>query len=435
MFCQECGGKNSDDAVYCEHCGAKLEREEPAAAVNAQQAAPFVEPVQAGMAPDNAAPGDTAAVKPGKGITKWTKILILEAAILLAAGYMLFTVGEQSFTAQNTALTFFIHMANGDYNAAYAQLDLEESAFINADMFAKANEEYSLGAVSNYHVDNSKNDFGLGLSNMLSALGETVNIAYRTRGGTEDKIYSVNLSKQADKKYLLFDDWKVGVDGENGIISTDYSIIVPKGADVCFDGIVLDEGYLQSGGTEYGNEMICYKIPQVFNGKHSVWVSMENREDVTDHVEIRYDQDQYAVWDMVWTQDAMNAMIQKAKTDMQQLYQAAMEGQEFESISGIFSAKQEYAETLRDQYNSLVDMWKDGNSSRVMQEVYFYNMTGTVSSQTESAVELYGSYDAVYEYTDWWGDKETERYQDMSYNGSVSFELEDGNWVLTSFWL
>ncbi len=428
MFCQNCGTRNGDESIFCENCGIKLERDDVMAESSMQQNMPVA-------AVQTSAVGNIATVTPNKVMKKWTKIIIAEVIILFIAGYGLYTVGTNSFTPQNMASTFFVNMVNGDFEAAYDQIDVEETEFINKDQFVKANEEFCLGIVSNYRVRNELSKVGNDwYRDEQAGLGESVLVDYRLKGGSSDQTYPVSLIKQMEKKYLLFDDWKVSAES---LIATDYLVVAPKGASVIVDGIALNDAYLQKEEMGYGEEKDCYVIPQIFLGSHSIQVSMENKETLKEDIKIQYDNDQYVVWDMVWSQAAMKEVLQKAGEDLQKLYQAAMQGQDFDSVSDLFSGEEKYEE-VRYRYEDFALGLSEQEESDTVQTIRFYDLESEIcSSWHENVVEIRvdGLYDLEVSYIDWWtGERKNGSYNGESYSGSAEFVFENGNWVLVSFW-
>lgn len=422
MFCQNCGAPNSDDAVFCESCGAKLEKEDKPFLPNGQNGGNAINGNNASY------PAQAIRTVMHKPISKLTVVLIAEVIALVAVVYAIFSIGEKGFGAEQEATNYFINIANGDWEKAYKKLDIEESEFINSQMFAEANKENYLGSVNNYEVRTNSQNSPL---EQGSSLGTVVTIDYRVKGNTENSSYAVTVNKQADKRYLFFDNWKVGA---SNLICQDYSIYVPQGASVAVDGILLDDKYAAADNVENGDyyedvNLSHYVIPQIFYGIHSITVSMEDRKDIADTIQIGYDNTQYYVENMQFKDEVLTELIQMAGEDMQQIYNAALAGKNLKTIENLFSQKEEYMESIKESYDILLSGMNEGSS--VPAKISFSDITGNVYNNGTS-VEVSFAYEVEYTYEDWWsGERKKDRYQGTD-EWSFYFVKEDGNWVLAN---
>lgn len=363
-----------------------------------------------------------------KRVAKWNRILLIETLLFI----VLLIEGKKIFTPQKEALTFFNYMANGNYEAAYGELEIEESEFINEDMFVKSHTGERFGTVSDYYVKSERNIVGeSGFADDQDMSGKTVIIDYRIRGSMEKQVYPVNLVRQMGKKYLLFHDWKVNA---GDMIAENCSIVVPENSSVIFDGVELDDTYLRRGGKMQGGfEGVCYTIPQIFRGRHFIQISMENKKTITADIEI-WDDDQYTIWNIDWEYDIMAQHIQEAELAMQQICQAAMSGQDFDSVSFLFTKDAEHAESLRDRYNNLVSLLEDNGESDTIQAIRFHDLEGEVFSAINNCVNIKGLYDLeIVSMDERTGKTESSSIQNENFNGKIAFGYEDEGWVLTFF--
>lgn len=422
MFCQNCGTKNEDQAVFCASCGSRLVRENTAAVL-----AGAGSPAQSQMTsqPQTAAQmqgmqvtsQSQAAVK--KPMPLLTKIILAEIAVFLIAGYMAYNAGQQAFSAQETAKAFFVNMANGDWESAYEQLDAEESDFINSEMFAQANREKPFAAVSSYAVDYQKNRSG----DRSGSEGETVSICYRTEESETERDYPVSLHKMADKNLFLFDSWKVGAEG---LICEDYTVTVPAGASVRIDGIELSRPKPAEEKGDIGADLEQYSVPQIFAGTHTLEISMEDRESVKEELVIDAYAQGYFLSQMLWTREAEERMVQRAGECMQLLYGAAVNGQGFDAVADLFLADEESRETCRVRYEAFVESLMD---NRVPEKISFYDLQG--SMWYPATVELTASYDVNFLKKDWWsGEMKPDQYRGGQTQMHFDFEKENGEFVI-----
>ena len=428
MFCQNCGTKNQDDALFCEACGTKLIKEPGKGAAMGPGKEPGKGPAMGPGKEPGKGPAMGSGKAPGKGQRASGKkvpvlliVWIAEAVALLAVLAGAFFIGKSGTGPEKTALNYFINVANGDWEKAYEKLDVEESSFINGKMFAMANQYNDLGAINQCEVMRRPQD--LFLQETESALGKTVTVVFRTRGDTQDRYFDVNVSRMPRKKYLLFDDWKVGT---SNLISRNYTISVPVGADAAVDGLALGEEYLMSQEPDaYGN--VNYVIPEIFSGIHTITVSMEDREDITETVQISYDNDAYYADRMKYRKEMLTELIGIAGADMRNIYQAAVEGRTLKTLEGLFTTDAENFEEITYAYEALLSDLNEGNTAPV--SISFSNLAGS-SRPDETVVALSFDYRVDYTYEDWWsGQQERD-----SYEGSDTwyfyFVKENGAWVL-----
>lgn len=409
MYCQNCGTKNSDDAVFCESCGTMLERND----IPVEQT-----PVQ--MPENGPAKVTQAAPAVHKPVPKWLVILILEAVALIAVFYAAFTLAKRGFGAERMAANFFVEMTNGDWEKAYEKLDIEESEFINAKMFALANKHNSFGSINAYSVEKQGGAFGDLIAN--TGLGTAVDIQYRTKGSDSDSTYEVILNKQGKKKLLLFDDWKVSTDQ---LVCNNYQIQVPDGATVVFDGITLSDNYRSSDADDYG---IYYTIPQIFRGSHTLTVSKENFEDVTRNITVSSSYDEYSVSNMTMKKEVLEELIQLAGKNMQTIYTAAIEGKKFDTIADLFA--KDAKEDVKDSYSNLISNLS-GNGSSVPYKLNFHNIQGSAYTNGTS-VSISAEYHMEYSYEDWWDGSLQTDSMDSTEQFTFDFVEEDGKWVQTN---
>ena len=431
MYCQNCGKPNSDDSIFCEFCGSRLEKDTSPSPVGEQpiiptgNGNPVPSPAPAMQQPPQQ---PIQQPQPKKPISKLTIVLAIEIVALLAIVYGAFSVGKKGTGAEQTAMNYFINIANSDWEKAYQKLDVDASTFINSQMFAEANQENALGMINTYEIDAAP---GSQLDLLqASSLGQSITIGYRVKGETENSYFTVNLNKQPDKKYFLFDHWKVGT---SNLICKDYSIYVPAGASVTVDGISLDQTYLAPGIAEtYEMAQDVYVIPQIFYGTHTITVSMEDREDTTSTVRLSYeygDNQSFYVEPAPYQADVLSQLTQLAGADMQQIYNAAMAGKAFKTLEGLFTTDETYLNDIRSSYEYLLSSLNEGSS--VPTKVTFSNITG-VTYPYDTAVDVSFEYEVEYTYEDWWtNERKTDRSQNTA-TWRFYFIKENGNWVLAN---
>ena len=117
------------------------------------------------------------------------------------------------------------------------------------------------------------------------------------------------------------------------------------------DGIPLDDTYLRE--TEE-DERQHYVIPQLFFGMHAIHVERPDWGEVDEEISVTYSNEEYYLRNMQLTEDALSRLSQLAVDDMQQIYRAALGGEDFHKIAAIFTPEESYRESIAYDYNELV---------------------------------------------------------------------------------
>lgn len=468
IICPNCGANNLEDARFCENCGADLGvvagvnlqtqnsqhgNEVPCQSVGQDNTAPNQILGQGSMVssssygqggPASGAYGgipnqsQPAAKKP---IPKWMPVLIAETALLALSIYGNTVVLKNSKTPEQAAETFFVHIANGDWEEGYALLDAEDSDFINAKMYAELHKQDSLGIVTNYQFNTSYNNEALGeISQNLydlaeelgvdgymgqesgaSSLEKAVQIDYRVKGDTENSAYPMILNQTPE-------GWKVWT---SNLICKDYCVNVPAGASVTLDGIALGEKYKVKEGEEGYQEdssIDSYSIPQIFYGSHEIKITMEDMEDITEQFSINYGDSSYWKESMELKEEIRDSLLQKAGENMQKIYGAALAGKNFKTIEDLFSADAEGRREIKEAYDSLMAELNEGND--ITTRIVFQDIKGA-SQGSGKTVGITFSYVRDYKYQGWFGDWEDEK-EDGDGQWDFYFTKENGTWVQTN---
>lgn len=465
-ICPNCGAANLEDARFCEYCGTNLET---AIGKGQQGNSPMASPAASGsqygsLGPNyNGSQANTGSSQgygqgnyasgaysgmPGQAqqagkepIPKWVPVLIVEALLLALSIYGSTVALKNSKSPEQVAETFFVHIANGEWEEGYAQLDAEDSEFINAGMYAKLHGKDSLGIVTNYQFHTgyngealdgiSQNLYGLaeewgideyiGQESGASSLEKAVQIDYRVKGDTENSSYPMILNQTPE-------GWKVWA---SNLICKDYRLYVPAGASVTLDGIALGESYKAREGEEgyvEDSSMDAYSISQIFYGSHEIKITMEDMEDVTEVFTINSGSDSYQMESMELKEEIRDSLIQKAGENMNKIYSAALAGKNFKTIEDLFSADGECRKEIKESYDSLMAEFNEGDD--ITTRIVFQDITGA-SKGSGKTVGLTFSYVREYKYKSWL-DGWTDEKDDGSGEWEFYFTKEDGEWVQTN---
>ena len=131
-------------------------------------------------------------------------------------------------------------------------------------------------------------------------------IDFTTSSDNEIHTVYIQLQKSSEKLYGLFNKWEVVSDG---VVASDYHIIVSAGASITFDGKEVSAAYITTDESDYyhayvqqlesGEEYVVYKLPSVFAGAHEVTVSDKENGDMTVQVYVSGDDDGQMINEMV----------------------------------------------------------------------------------------------------------------------------------------
>lgn len=439
MFCEECGMQNSDDAAFCENCGAKLRNSPEQGSAPTQGNVPIQrgQGVRPKQGTTSSMQGNWAVKAPEKKpFSKLFAVIAAEAVVLAAMIFVGVQMENERKEPQNVAERYFVNLANGDWQEAFEQLSfLPEDEFITAENFAKTQAEYNMGIIEEFQVRETQQAADMsGLQNFesylsqqsgiqgtgMQSLEEEVVIDYRKQGGMNVESYTVSL-QSADG------NWKVA--GSN-LVCQDYSIYVPKGAIVSVDGISLGNDYAVREGEEYYQEGVDgYMIPFLFYGIHDIKVTMEGMEDVSETVRVDYGDSRYYLEKMFPQKETLDALIDLGRENMQKIYNAAMEGKNFAAIEELFTTEKETREEIRESYEYLLSEIHEGSIQ--IENVSFYNMMGEASREGDSVSFGY-EYEMQYLEEDGWDDSPERNTAQESGECRFYFVKEDGKWVQTN---
>ena len=437
MFCQECGAKNDNGAVFCGECGTKLINPVETANVQPQQQAQQVQPTP--QETQSASVGmQTAPVVERRKMPTLLWVLLIEIVVLIVAIIGLCRVASNAFSAETVAERYFVSLVNGNYTSAYNQMGLEESEFTTADSFASYCASLNLDKVTNYNISeqSSSSDYYSSLfesdsSSTDTSIGTTMVVNYRNTGDENDYTYYVYLTKSSQKKFLFFDIWEVV---ESSAVASDYYIVVPEGSSVTFDGMDVSEAYIvtdenNSFYSYYGSDgCTIYCLPQVFQGEHQIVVTQGEYAVATETISISYDEDYCYISSLGYTTEAINELQNLAVQNLQTIYEAAASGADYSTISGLFSSDSYVQSDAECYYNYLVEYFQD-------EDLVSLNINSVTANTSADSAYIYLTidYTAKYQYSWWWYEDEEVQSYDGSDETYVTFTYEDGAWVQTIF--
>lgn len=392
MICQNCGTQNGAGARYCENCGAPLETS-------------YSMPVRAPQTP---------RPLPEKKMNAWSVALVIEIAMILAGCALLYHNTAALYGAKKTGERYFAANMDADWEKAYEQLGIAQSEFINADAFARMNRETPGMKIAGYSV-REQGDLSRGY------YGKDVVVTYRVERESSDRTWTIPLKKEDSKKWGLFDDWKVLPDD---MVCKDFEIRVPAGASAELDEISIEK-YLE--GTQEGFDR--YVIPSMFYGMHVIQVIMDGLE--TEKAEFDASGGSYVLNQMKVSRETEQKVLEKAGSNLKDIYAAAMQGKLYDEISGLFSQDLEYG--IADAYQELSSSMQESGSCQA-ETLEISSVTGTARGYLEDGkivieANLSFAYAMTYSYDDYWDERQMDTFEGED-EATFYFIQENGNWVL-----
>ena len=428
MFCEKCGAQIEDGALFCEACGAKVQNEQPVVEVPKQpQAAPTV--MQ--QAVPTAMPQPTAPAAPKQPMSKSLKILLIEVAILVIAIFAFYKIGEKTFDPETRANQYFMAESKGDWNAVFDMMDLPSSPMLTKEMFLKSVEENQLKDITNYKVTERASS-----KEATDAMLKTFDCEYMPTGGTHMNTETIQLVKQQNKKWLLFEEWKVSPSNQ---LVENFSITIPADAEATLEGISLDELAGKPDTSVTGEKK--YTLPKAFPGEYELIVKAPYRVDYVQDINI----DTYSwfnVNSMRIEENILESVAPQCNEAVEKLYENALNGVDYttfkqalgDSITENFDATYFYENRMQRLSQRENEEYYEVTISEI--EYNFYNSyinyeSGNLQLQLEAKFTTNFRGNVIR--TDWWTDK-TERepmdnwYQDEYMD--IRLELVNGQWKL-----
>lgn len=328
MFCAECGTKNKSDAQFCESCGHKLENEKPKKTVKTKS-----------QATKNATK---------KEISKKNKIILAIGTIIVVALAIVYFILNNMTKPTTIAEKFFNATMSYDAEAMYEYLDVKESEFTTKEVFKKiidsSKDEDDVPTVVNYTVGKS-----IPATDKLST---TVTITYMLKNSDKSNTLDVKLIKDKNKKWLIFDNWKVNVSGFD--IVDDYEIKVMKGSKVKVEGVEVSSKYLNK--KESDGSFDVYTMPAMFETTYNIVVTLPIGVDIEDKMRVSEGNSYTYSLSLDNLTDEVKTKIQDSvKSSLQTLYDGAKDKKSFDDIKASFEYKDADLSELKEEYEKLTN--------------------------------------------------------------------------------
>lgn len=371
MFCPECGYKNVEGAAFCENCGTKL----------------------TGM-PGSINPKETSYEKTGEKTTKKSvslgkinKMLLIEIPIAMISLLIFIMVFQAKFSVKSVVERYAEGMGDGNWNQVYDTLYLNDSGdFMSKQAF-----------VTSQTINGIKWDEDLEVQKIRKKTSNTYRVKYEGDNGVQ------RIDVKVKRRGLT---WKV--DEADTFLSKNFSVAVPKGAEIKIDGITPDSKLKSQDELE---GMDTYTIKKIFGTSHYVEISGSDIE-TTSAVLESYDEP--TVMTAGYSKATVEQMADQAVKDLNNIFQGAAANKRFSDLDILNNMYADEKDSAIRKYESARDdYFENGNNSW---EFLNYTITNCeaqaqmITRDQKQLIEVTIKGDAQWEknYVYYDGDKERE---------------------------
>lgn len=418
MFCGKCGKEVAGGKKFCPYCGNRLASSSPG--INTP--------------PAKAMPGKKEKRKIELHINKALLITIMEILLLGGLVWGFLRIGQTIYGPEAMVNEYMKALAEDDWDTIMYLTDIEESGFLTKDSLKKA--------ISGL-VPEDFDSYDVSLRKQRGSTAE-VQVKYGSDGRNRNSLDLI-VDKQDDKELMLFDTWKVSA--ENYVIE-DFVIYSPKGTDVYFDGIQLDEGMIKEGYvpdvengesfTRYAESYNSFVIPKIYIGKHECAALVGDNAVSALKFEATEENTSVAMTEIASTEKLQSEIISTAHSDLEKILNAKVNGQSFDDIADIYislpdtinNARQNYENSLNDYYAADkergIKQIAVRNGNGVLQDFYLSN-EGELTAQANLEFE----YDSTVVNKNWWSGEQEESVRENN-NGvfRVYMVFNDDTWKI-----
>ena len=374
MFCPECGKKNKDGAVFCENCGSYL--------------------------------GNIEETPKSSGTFKFSKTnkIVLTEILLLAVSMLAFvTVYQKKFSASSVVERYVMGMDKGDWNQVYDTLYIKDKdEFLSKQAFVTAET-----------INGVKWGENLEIKKIRKKSGKVYQVTY-------DGDYGIQKTDvEVKRKGLL---WKV--DQTDGLIYRDFSIAVPKNADVKIDGIKITADMKTKKET---NGMDVYSVDRIFGFNHYIELSGSGIEKTERLISAT---GETVTVTAGYNEDTVKQMVDQAMDDLNTIFSAASANKKFSEVDILKNMYGDNKETVIDEYESARDYRFDHDSSN--EEFVSYSLSNcdaeaqTIEDGNKQMIKVVIKGDEKWKenYTRW--DNTKSNHEDENDAEHVIYYIQDG---------
>lgn len=404
MYCGDCGAKNEKDSQFCQECGSRLEQAQKQEIVK-------------------------VTTSPKKPMKKSTKIIIASVFIIFVVLFGTYRFVEDKLSPKSITESYVKALVENDTDKLYDYLSLDgDVTFVSKEAYQKVMKDSKFTEVENYKV--------LDANIAEGGLTASVTVKYTSKDSVTEREFTIDLAKQKDKKYFLFDNWKIVDSVTDTSVVENYEIKVVKDSEVYFDNKKVDKKYKSEELTSDYYDV--YVLPQVFSVETEVKAVVGGGLEVVDSITPTVYYDSYTIdVDLDNLKDKVKEEIQTlAKDALTTIYKGVVENKEFSSIKSSFGEHD--LTKLETSYNELIQELEE--SSSTLTKIEFTEVTlrdVELDDEGNIEVDIKASYNYSLKYVNFLDEEKTHddktssymtivlKYQNNSYKIVDIEDLED----------
>ena len=468
MFCNNCGTQLADDAEFCSNCGQKVASSganaaqapspEPAPGAGAGTTADKVGAAAEAAADKVGAAAEVAAEKAGAAaqvavaktssffkekflpsVKKYLKWIIIGVVVVLAV-IAFFVTGSVMSNPANVVSNFIGNLSNGNYAAAFDQLDVEESEFVNGEKFAQyvESEGGDFSEYRNYRVM-SYNDYvrqaaaQYGISDFADELideGDGSTLRYVAVAPDDSDGLEFTLVKQ-DSNFLLFwPTYKIDTEG----MLADAIIYTLPDSTVSIDGINVPAGTADEDTPE---GCVPYAVPSLLSGDHTLTITNPLTEDYETDISV-YSGYTRTVSDLTLSEEVITDRYEASQELLSTLINGAIANTAFDDLGIAVTSDSDALADIKEAYDDLLEDLHDDDGTGLksisfteFEDDSYYAYLDASDFTYDSRVRF--RYDYVATVRDYGTDQLVDEASTYTHSStlSVEYSYEDGNWVLS----
>ena len=345
-----------------------------------------------------------------------SKIAILEwvaVAVLLVGSYMM---AQKYFSAGQAAKQYFTALMSGKVSDAYQFVDVAADGMVNEANFKTVVAQQGCKKISGYDIMRDVEK-----SNHM----HEITIRYNVKESQEDFYYTVCMEKSSEKKFYLFDQWKVNV---GDVIAKKVQVTVPSGTKVSIDGKELSEDWkkVQEDGD-------CYTIPKMFYGTYEAKATHPIYEDET--FTFRVDGEESTGRLPGFTkvkEEALQDVTEQAMNDFKVYWNGMTKKTGFSQLQNLSQLSEENYSSEDDYANMLSRMASGKNEGIVALTFDDLNVRAVTENDGDGLwVQVEFTADMAYTFNayDYWYETTYMERRTDSYQGTLYYVYEDGKWL------
>lgn len=464
MFCSNCGAQLPDDAEFCSNCGQKIEpasTSEPAsdAAAKAEAAMDKVGNAAEIAADKVGAAAEIAAQKAGAaagaavaktsnffqskflpGVKKYLKWIIVGVVVILAI-VAFFVTGSVMSNPGNVVTSFLSNLANNNYAAAFDQLNVEESEFVNGDTFAQyiSEQETDFSEYRNYrvlpyndYVRLQADEYGLGSltdAYLEEESGDGSTLSYVAVAPDDSDGFQFTLVKQ-DSNFLLFwPTYKIDTEG----MLADATIYTLPDSTVAIDGINVPAG---TADEDTPDGCVPYTVPAILGGDHTLTITNPLAEDYESDISV-YSGYTRTVSDLTLSEEVIQGRFEASQELLPTLVNGAIANTAFDDLGIAVTSDSSALADIKEAYDDLL-AGLHGDDGTGLKSITFTDFEDTSYYDELDSDLTYGSrvrfrYDYVATVRDYGTDQLVDEASTYTHSSTLSVEYayENGSWVLS----